>query len=201
MSNLRANEILIEALTDCDHKKFDESKSNIKNIGKKTNDIDNNIIKVLALYSPEARDLREIVAYFKITNELNRACSSSRSFIKGFNDICTDIDKEIINKYALPLQKSTTKSIILVKQMLENSCDDEIRELYNEVIIEENKTDDLYELIEKNLLTQKDLRIDDFNRIHNMLKTLRKSAKVADRSVSIASLLLYIGNGGSLQQT
>jgi len=185
---LSANELLIEALSSCNIEQFQNAKSYMKNISKKTSDIDNNIIKVLALYSPEAKDLREVVSYFKITNELNRACSSSRSFIKGFSEICDTIDKDMITKYIIPMQKSTTKSIKSVKQMFDTTCDDDINELYNETVIEENKTDDLYELIENSQTN------------HTMLRILRKCAKIADRAMGIASLLLYAQKGGEIHQ-
>jgi len=42
------------------------------------------IIKILALHSPEAKDLREVVAYLKITNEILRASSNTRSLIRVF---------------------------------------------------------------------------------------------------------------------
>ena len=59
---LEANTLLLSALDDCQQDKFDTAKSHIKNIGAKTDEIDNDLIKVLALYSPEARDLRKVIA-------------------------------------------------------------------------------------------------------------------------------------------
>ena len=53
---LESNILLLNALQDCDIEKFNSAKLNIKNISSKTDDIDNSIIKVLALYTPEARD-------------------------------------------------------------------------------------------------------------------------------------------------
>ena len=41
---------------------------------------------------------------------------------------------------------------------------------------------------------------DAFSNYHDMLTVLRKSEKVADRSLSIAALLLYARNGGQLHQ-
>ena len=52
---IKANQMIVEAIDTCDIKKFNEAKSHIKNISKKTNDIDNNIVTTLALHAPEAR--------------------------------------------------------------------------------------------------------------------------------------------------
>jgi len=170
----------------------------LKNIGTKSDDIDNAIIKVLALYTPEARDLREVVAYLKITNELTRACSSTRSFIRGFTDVCQDVDVATINEYALPMQNSTINAIALAISMIDCEDDDEIQEIYNDVLIEESKTDDLYEMVERNLSLQAD-DSNDFEKFHKMLRALRKSGKIASRAIAIANLLVYAKLGGNFR--
>jgi len=193
---LNANILLLEALKDCDSQKFAEARSNIKNIGSKADAIDNAIIKVLALYTPEAKDLRQVVAYLKITNELSRACSNTRSFIRGFTDVCEDVAVETINEYAVPMQTSTVKAIKLSISMINCDDTDEIQEIYNDALIEESKTDDLYEMVERNLTIQaKDSN--NFEKFHKMLKALRKSGKIASRAISIANLLVYAKVGGN----
>ena len=193
---LEANVLINSAIASCDDAQFQEARSFIKNIGAKTDEIDNKIIKVLALYTPEARDLREVIAYLKITNELARACSNTRSFIRGFTAVCSDVDVATINEYAVPMQTSTVKAITLTLSML--SCEDqeEIQELYNDVLIEENKTDDLYEMVERNLSKQAD-DVKNFEKFHKMLRALRKSGKIASRAISIANLLVYAKVGGN----
>jgi len=193
---LEANILLSSALNNCDAQKFQEARSKIKNIGAKADDIDNNIIKVLALYTPEARDLRQVIAYLKITNELSRACSNTRSFIRGFTTVCNDVDVETISEYAVPMQSSTVKAIELTLSMLECDDEEEIQEIYNDVLIEENKTDDLYEMVERNLSQQAD-SVHNFEKFHKMLKALRKSGKIASRAISIANLLVYAKVGGN----
>ena len=195
---LKSNKILLSALSDCDEEKFIEARAHIKNISSKTDDIDNSIIKVLALYTPEAKDLRQVIAYMKITNDLARACSSTRSFIRGFTDVCTDVDVDTIKEYAVPMQTSTVEAIKLSLSMISCTDDDEIQEIYNDVLIEENKTDDLYEMVERNLSQQAD-SVSSFEKFHKMLRALRKSGKIATRAISIANLLVYAKVGGSLR--
>jgi phosphate transport system protein len=186
-----ANALILSALSDCDNEKFTQARSHIQNIGAKTNEIDNSIIKVLALYTPEARDLRQVIAYLKITNELSRACANTRNFIRGFTDVCKDVDIAIISEYAV-------QAISLAISMINCDDDDEIQEIYNEVLIEENKTDDLYEMVERNLSLQAD-GSSSFEKFHNMLRALRKSGKIASRSISIANLLVYAKIGGNFR--
>jgi len=195
----KANEMILEAIKTCDKTMFNNAKTYIKNTTSKTNDIDNSIIKLLALYAPEATDLRQVVAYLKITTELLRASTNTRSFIRGFMDVCKDVDINTINEYAIPLQKSTTKAIKLMTSMLDVNCPDELQDCFNDVLIEENKTDDLYELLEKNILHNSKKNI-NFEKSHKILRAFRKSTKIADRTMSIANLLVYIKVGGTLQK-
>ncbi|MCD6433254.1 MAG: phosphate uptake regulator PhoU [Sulfurimonas sp.] len=195
---LKSNQFLLKALKDCDPKKFDEARSYIKNVSSKTDDIDNSIVKVLALYTPEARDLRYVIAYLKITNDLSRASSSTRNFIRGFTDVCKYVDVDTISEYAVPMQTSTVKAVGLALTMLGCDDEDEIQELYNEVLIQENKTDDLYEMVERNLSLQAD-DSNSFEKFHRMLRALRKSSKIASRTISIANLLVYAKIGGTLR--
>jgi len=193
---LEANTLINTAISTCDTDMFQEARSHIKNISSKADDIDNAIIKVLALYTPEAKDLRQVIAYLKITNELTRACSNTRSFIRGFTDVCTDVDVATINEYAVPMQSSTVKAITLTISMVHCEDPDEIQAIYDDVIIEESKTDDLYEMVERNLSLQAD-GSKSFEKFHRMLRALRKSGKIASRAISIANLLLYAKLGGN----
>ncbi|WP_457747195.1 phosphate signaling complex PhoU family protein [Sulfurimonas sp.] len=193
---VESNKLILEALKDCNAEKFSEARNYIKNISAKTDEIDNAIIKILALYTPEARDLRQVVAYFKITNELARACSNTRSFIRGFTDVCNELDVKTINEYTLPMQKSTVEAIKTTIAMINVDDEDELQEMYEEVLIEENKADDLYEMIERSLVAQAE-SANAFEKYHKMLRALRKSEKIAGRAISVANLLVYIKKGGN----
>ncbi len=197
---LKANETIYDGIATCNQEGFKNAKTNLKNTTAKTVTIDNSIIKLLALYTPEATDLREVVAFLKITNEILRAATSTRSLIKGLTDACEEIDSDMIKDFALPLQLSTVKAIKLVKDMLDIDYTDELRDSFNETLIEENKTDDLYELLERSVLDNQVNSVEDFEKIHKILRAFRKSEKIADRSVSMANLLLYIKIGGTMQR-
>lgn len=194
---IKANSLILEALEDCNMDKFNEAKGHIKNIGKRTSDIDNDTIKFLALYTPEAKDLRQAVAFLKITNELLRASTSTRSFIKGFTEVCSDIDIKTINEYTIPMQAATVKAVTRAIDMIKMDCVDELKDNYNEVLIEESKSDDLYEMVEKSLTIQANETL-GFEKFHHMLRALRRSEKIADRASSIANLLLYAKVGGEI---
>ncbi|MEA3512039.1 MAG: PhoU family transcriptional regulator [Campylobacterota bacterium] len=195
-----SNELILESLKKCDIEKFEEAKQTINNSSQKTSAIDHDIITTLALHQPEARDLRTMVSYLKITNELLRATSNTRSYIKGFQVTCQEVDIKAINEYAIPMQKATIDALKNTYEMIDCDCDDEAKDIFNIVLIAENKTDDLYEMMEQNIL--KDIKdVEDYAAYKDMLSVLRKSEKIADRAMSIASLLLFARVGGDIHQS
>jgi len=196
---VQSNQLILEALNNCDESKFSQARNGIKNITSRTDEIDNAIIKILALYTPEAKDLRQVVAYFKITNEVARACSNTRSFIRGFTDVCKELDVDTINEYTVPMQASTVKAIKTSIAMINIDDADELQEMYEDVLIEESKSDDLYEMIERKLVAQAENCQNSFEKFHKMLRALRKSEKIAGRAISVANLLVYIKIGGNIQ--
>ena len=196
---LKANELILDGLSACDKEKFLEARNFVKNIISKTDEIDNEIVQVLGLNTYEGEELRTLVAYLKITNEFVRASANTRSFIRGFAGICGQIDNSKIKDYTIPMQRSTIKAVRLALAMMSIDDSEELQECYDEIIIEESKTDDLYEMVEKNLFIQA-AKSDEFEKFHKMLKALRKSEKIADRATSIANLLLYIKVGGNFHQ-
>ena len=194
---LEANKVILIGLEKCDKALLDSAKESLKNMSTKTLEIDNTIVKILALYSPEAKDLRLIVSFFKITNELLRASSNTRSFISGLNNYCKELDETTVKEFAVPMQRATVECITAVVNMIETTCSDETQDLFNKVLISESKADDLYEILQDHIIKQAPA-IEDFGKFTKILSALRKSEKIADRCLDIASLLLFARVGGEM---
>ncbi len=192
---VKANEIVLKALEDCDTSEFDDAKKYVNNSTVKADEIDNLIIKILALYTPEARDLRRLVAYLKITGELSRASTNTRSFIKGFLAVCDLVEKSLITQYLVPLEEATFKCLKLTYEMLDIEDVDELKDKFEEIVVEEHKTDDLYDAIEEELLKNYEGNYETLNKV---LKTVRKMEKIADRTIEVANLLMFYKLGGNL---
>lgn len=197
ISILESNKVVLNAMLECDKELLESAKNSIKNMSARMTEIDNHIIKVLALYSPEARDLRLIVSLFKITNELLRASSNTRSFISGLSNYCVELDSDTVRNFAVPMHKSTVDCLTTMVEMLQTTCTDETQENYNKILIEENKSDDLYELLQENVIKQAP-HIEDFHKFTKILSALRKSEKISDRSLDVANLLLFARVGGEM---
>ena len=201
-STLTVNQLILEKLEQCDPCRIND----IKRLPKKErydriDAIDNLIIKVFALYTPEARDLRELVAFLKITNEFDRIANSSNSFIRDFPAaLSDDVDKDFILEYAVPLQKSSVGALSHALKLLELEDKEAVDDCYKTVVVEESKNDDLYKIIEKSLLKKINDDVHLSKDYQDIMAALRRLEKIADRALSIANLLHYAKLGGVINK-
>ncbi len=194
-----ANNLSLMSLKENDFSKLKDINLPIKKISNKSNEIDNLIVKTLALYSPEAKDLREMVAFLKITNELTRASTYSKSFIKTFKKSFTEeLDQNNILEFAIPLLKSSNLALELSINMIQDNSI--IEETYNRVLVEDSKTNDLYGMVEKNILKLITKNIELSKDYFEVLSSLRKLEKISGRAASIANLLVFVQLGGEIEQ-
>ena len=200
---------IVEALEVC-LKALNERKiENLKNVEVsekkflvKSNEIDNLIITTLALYTPEARDLRRMVAFLKITNEMVRTAANTKDFAKMFRrSYSEDLNTNTILEYTIPLLKSALLSTKTAISIIDEQEYSKVEEKYQRVTVEESKTDDLYLMIEKNILKLITQKLDLSKEYFDLLSSLRRLEKIADRSVSIASLLQFAKLGGDIVQS
>ena len=195
-------EICLRAL---ENKKMEDLKNvdiSEKKLLVKSNEIDNIIVTTLALYSPEAKDLRQLVSFLKITNELVRTGANTKDFAKMFRrSYSEDLNTNTILEYTIPLLKSALLSTKTAISIIDEQEHSKVEEKYQRVIVEESKTDDLYLMIEKNILKLITQKLDLSKEYFDLLSSLRRLEKIADRSVSIASLLQFAKLGGDIVQS
>ena len=199
---VEALEICLKAL---EEKKIEDLKNveiTEKKLLIKSNEIDNIIVTTLALYSPEAKDLRQLVSFLKITNELVRTGANAKDFAKMFKkSYSEDLNTPMILEYAVPLLKSALLSLRTSISIIDETNTAHIEEKYHRVIVEESKTDDLYLMIEKNILKLITKNLDLSKEYFDLLSSLRRLEKIADRAVSIANLLQFAQVGGDIVQS
>ncbi len=201
-TTLDLNEQILVALEHCQPCKLrDIKKISKQQRYKKIDAIDNLIINVFALYTPEAKDLRELVAFLKITNEYDRIVNSAHSFIRDFpNALSDDIDMDFILEYAVPLQKSSVAALENALLLVDLEDKDSINEHYKNVVVEESKNDELYKIIEQSLLKKTSENLHLSRDYQDIMAALRRLEKIADRALSIASLMHYAKVGGEINK-
>ncbi len=190
-----------EALTAGDTARVEEVRKNLKCITSCTEKIDNDIVLIFARYTPEARDLREMVSYLKITSALNRIRTNINNYLKNMQGMMTEEDVNIVQfiKESLSINRCTINAFEKTIEMLKTFDDnDKIKQLAIEIDVEYAKTDDIYALLEKSVLQkmgEADGRAEEY---FNLLKYIRKNLKIIDRLDSISQRIIFARMGGKL---
>ena len=196
-----SQKLALQALETCDSKSFEQVKVPLKSIGKKVTDIDNLILTIFALYTPEARDLREMVSFLKITSALQRIATNEKNYIKNMAICNPELDEDIkrIIKESLHINRCTIRALEYTMEMVNETKDmEKLKELNAKIDVEYSKTDDIYAMIEKDVLQvmHNTYSMNDEN--VNILKYIRKNLKIVDRLEDISARLMFARIGGKL---
>jgi phosphate transport system protein len=194
-----ANKISYEAYKENDEAKYQEVQSKLNNIGTNADIIDNEIIRAFALFGPEADELRSLIVYLKMTNEIVRIGMGIKKYSRRMKEHTdSDCDLEPLNPTILPLHKSTIVSLELIYECFVKLDECNIEDNYRKVMVEESKNDDFFAVLEKDIMThiidEKELAIEYVK----VLGSLRKLERSCDRTVNIANLMMYAKNGGEI---
>lgn len=195
-----ADKLSLEAFKTSDSQKFREVEAMLDAIGMQGDDIDNEIIKTFALFGPEAKELRSLVAYLKMTNEIVRIGEGVKKYAKRMNEhIKSGCNLESFKPSILLLHKSSINALSYILDCFEKQNECNYEDVYRKVLVEESMNDDLFAVLEKEILNkiidEKDLLIDHIK----ILGTLRKLERSCDRSVNIANIMMYAEQGGDIK--
>jgi len=198
---LISQRLVLQALSDCDEKSYEQTKVPLKGINSKVEEIDQLIVAVLVRYSPEAKDLREMVAFLKITSSLQRIATNEKNYIKNMK-ICNpqteaEIKRVIVD--SLSINKCTIRALEYTIEMINEKEDkDKLHEIASKIDVEASKTDDIYGMIEKDMLQKMDVAHTLNEDYINLLKYIRKNLKIIDRLEDISAKLMFARVGGML---
>jgi len=190
-----------EALVAGDTARVEEVRKNLKCVTSCTEKIDNDIVLIFARYTPEARDLREMVSYLKITSALNRIRTNINNYLKNMQGMMAEDDENIVQfiKDSLSINRCTVNAFEKTIEMLKTFDDnDKIKQLAIEIDVEYAKTDDIYALLEKSVLQKMGEADGKAEEYFNLLKYIRKNLKIIDRLDSIAQRVIFARMGGKL---
>lgn len=195
-----ASEKALSGMESLDATRFESARTLLKNVETQANAIDNEIVVTLALFGPEAKDLRKMVAYLKITNELVKIAENIRSFSKRMAlHLQGDVPLISLHEYSTHLCKTSVQAVTLALGTIDIGDKDTLEDTYRKVKVEESKSDDLYSILEKNILSDITKTIDQSADFIQILSTMRKLERMADRSVNIVQLMIFSRVGGEMK--
>ncbi len=198
---MEVNREALKSIELLDASRLQNLRKRLKPINKKTEAIDNKVVVIFARYTPEARDLREMVSYLKITSGLNRIKTSMNSYIKNMQGMLAEDDAAILRfvKESLSINRCTIHALEKTVEMLQTFDDHgKIRSLATEIDVEYAKTDDIYALLEKSVVQKMHEADGKAEEYFNLLKYIRKNLKIIDRLDSVAQRIIFARMGGKL---
>jgi len=197
---VEANKVTLEAYKNHNTGGYDSVRNILKSIDSEANTIDNEIVKTFALFGPEAQELRMLVAYLKLTNELLRIAEGSKKYARRMREHCEgECNLAPFDDIVIKLHTTSLNAMVYIEACFNNPGECNVEDLYRKIMVEESKNDDLFSILEKEIMTQimgeQELSV-EYVRI---LGTLRKLERACDRAVNIANLLLYAAKGGEIK--
>ena len=197
---LNAHKIALNSFENKDIKEFEAVIELIKSLDEEAREIDNEIVKTIALYGPEASHLRELVSYIKLTNEVVRIGDYAKTYAKNISrHIKNEITFSEIDEYIVQLHQNAIDALEIAFEMLDERDVEKIEENYRKVMVEESKTDEVFRLFEKELIATLCDNVAMLQDYLGVLSTCRKLERTADRAVEVAKLFLFAKKGGRLE--
>jgi phosphate transport system protein len=189
----------LEAFEKNDRDIYASVRAKINTIKVITDNIDTKTIQTIALFGPEANELRDLIVYLKMTNEIDRVVDSIDKYCKRFSDhILEEYNLIPFKNTIVHLHKTTLTTLEYIYDFFMDIEHSNAHDLYRKVFIEESINDDLFSIIEKDMLALIVTNSEHSMEYINVLGTLKNLERIADRGVSIASLLVYAQKGGEL---
>lgn len=153
-------------------------------------ELEEDCLKVLALYQPVAIDLRYIVAILKINNDLERIGDLAVTIAKQARDLAEEYSVDV----PLEIDQLMDKVQLMLKRSLDALVDMNAG-LAMDVMQADNEVDQVYKELNKTLLQKIKDDTDHLYAYQNMLRMIRSLERIADHSTNIAEDILYMING------
>jgi len=195
------NRMALEATENSSVEELEKARKELKDMSKITEKIDNDIVLIFAKFTPGARDLREMVSYLKVTSALNRIQTNINSYIKNMESILIEDNHNMMEFItdSLRINKCTIKAFDYTIEMLKTFDDnDKIKKLASKIAVESSKTEDIYSILEKDMVQKMSDADSNVQEYFNLLKYFRKNMKIIDRLETIAQRIIFARMGGKL---
>ena len=197
----KSNRHALEAIENNSVEGLEKARFELKEMSAITEKIDNDIVLIFVKFTPGARDLREMVSYLKVTSALNRVRTYTNNYLKNMQTVLMDDNRDMSEfvSDSLRINKSTINAFDYTLEMLKTfEDDDKIKKLASKISVENSKTEDIYSILEKDMVQKMSDADGNPEEYFNLLKYFRKNLKVIDRLETIADRVIFARMGGKL---
>ena len=153
-------------------------------------DIEEECLKILALYQPVAIDLRFLIAMIKINNDLERIGDEAVNIAQRVGIIAKWDEPQTTFDYSL-MAKKTEKMLKMSLDALVNMDTD----IAFKVSILDDEVDAIKDQVYDHVKNAIDLRVDRGGYLINLLLISRHLERIADHATNIAEEVIYMIEG------
>ncbi len=190
---------ICEGVSNKDQSKVAALDKDIEYFHQKASDIENEVVKILALFGPEAKELRQLVAYFKIAYFAAKIGELGVKFSKRILGFMDDGFMNMgIYKDLSDLNLSTLKCVQYARDSIAMSEKSALHETLKHALTEESKTDELFSLITKDIIINNYKEEMYIKASIEFFSAGRRLERAADCAVDVIKLIDYAKFGGMI---
>ena len=158
-------------------------------------DVDNLVIRLLALRQPMARDLRAIFAALKIASDLERVCDYAANVAK--RSIALNQQAPVQSVYALARMARLAQ--LMVKEIIDAFVEYDADKAYS-VWLRDQELDEMYSSLFRELLTYMMEDPRSISACTHLLFMAKNLERIGDHATNIAERLYYLVHGTPLEE-
>ncbi len=165
-----------------------------KNVNRLEIEIEDEVLKLLALHQPAASDLRFLTAVLKINNDLERVADQAVNIA----EISLRLLKEPILKRLIDIPHMAKLSQIMIKQSLDALVRHDA-DLAKKVCESDDAVDRLNEQVFRELLTYMMQDPKNIKRAVDLVLVCRNLERIADHATNISEDVIFIEQGKNIK--
>jgi phosphate transport system protein len=155
-------------------------------------DIEEDCLKILALYQPVANDLRYVIAILKINNDLERIGDQAKSIAHNTIYLCRNATEEEFQDFGL---QPVYDCALQMFQQAMDSLFDQNTVLARAVCARDSEVNTLTRSVIKQVIAEMRKRPEAVPVLEHYLNTARRLERVADHATNIAEDAIYFKEG------
>jgi len=161
-------------------------------INKLNIEIDNQCLKILALWQPEASDLRFILAIIKINSELERLGDQAINIAQNSLELLKHNMTELIEKFQF--REVTELARKMVKDSIDSFINRDIK-LAREVLIKDSELDNFKKQIFQRVISITTETPSSINQGLDLILIARNLEKIGDHATNICEDIIFMVEG------
>lgn len=196
---IAANRDTLEGFESRDKHCYEQARLSLLTLESDADHLDEAILNSFSWAEAGTEDRQKLVTYLKIVNELVRMGIGTRKYSKRIETYCFDERVPMpFGAVVISLHKSALRALELIRDCLQSLAFCDVEEVYRKVMVEESKNDDLYGIVEQEIMTSIAREAERSVDYIKVLSTLRRLERICDRAVTIADLMIFTKTGNKL---